>query len=402
MKKTLQTPDKEITILSTEEFPMIAKTFQGLEEVLAEELTSIGASNVQIQRRAVSFTGDKALMYKANLHCRTALRILKPILTFDANDADEVYEQIKKFDWGQLMTVESTFAIDATVFSEEFTHSKYVVYRVKDAIADWFMERYHRRPSVSVTSPQLMFNIHIAGRHCTLSLDSSGESLHKRGYRVAQTEAPINEVLAAGMLLLAGWHGQSDFLDPMCGSGTLLIEAALIALNMPPGIFRPSFAFEKWSDFDKELFDDLYNDDSQERAFEHKIYGSDISGRAIKIAEQNVKSSGLSKYIQLKVAPLEKLEPPFSHCFIVTNPPYGERLPSKDIFDLYASLGSILKHKFSGNTAWIISSNEEALKKIGLKPSKRFQLLNGPLECWFQQYELFAGKRNEYLQKKNA
>jgi len=402
MKKTLQTPDKEITILSTEEFPMIAKTFQGLEEVLAEELTSIGASNVQIQRRAVSFTGDKALMYKANLHCRTALRILKPIFTFNANDADEVYEQIKKFDWGQLMTVESTFAIDATVFSEEFTHSKYVVYRVKDAIADWFMERYHRRPSVSVTSPQLMFNIHIAGRHCTLSLDSSGESLHKRGYRVAQTEAPINEVLAAGMLLLAGWHGQSDFLDPMCGSGTLLIEAALIALNMPPGIFRPSFAFEKWSDFDKELFDELYNDDSQEKTFEHKIYGSDVSARAMKIAEQNVKSSGLSKYIQLKAVPIEKLEPPSSHCFIVTNPPYGERLPSKDIFDLYASLGSILKHKFSGNTAWIISSNEEALKKIGLKPSKRFQLLNGPLECWFQQYELFAGKRNEYLQKKNA
>ncbi|MBP8945096.1 MAG: RNA methyltransferase [Paludibacteraceae bacterium] len=381
---------------------MIAKTFQGLEEVLAEELTSIGASNVQIQRRAVSFTGNKALMYKTNLHCRTALRILKPIFTFDANDADEVYEQIKKFEWSQLMTVENTFAIDATVFSEEFTHSKYVVYRVKDAIADWFMERYHRRPSVSVTSPQLMFNIHIAGRHCTLSLDSSGESLHKRGYRVAQTEAPINEVLAAGMLLLAGWHGQSDFLDPMCGSGTLLIEAALIALNMPPGIFRPSFAFEKWSDFDKELFDELYNDDSQEKTFEHKIYGSDISARAIKIAEQNVKSSGLSKYIQLKIAPLEKLEPPSSHCFIVTNPPYGERLPSKDIFDLYASLGSILKHKFSGNTAWIISSNEEALKKIGLKPSKRFQLLNGPLECWFQQYELFAGKRNEYLQKKNA
>ncbi len=402
MKKSLQTAGKKLNIASVEEFPMIAKTFQGLEEVLAEELTSIGASNVQIQRRAVSFTGNKALMYKTNLHCRTALRILKPIFTFDANDADEVYEQIKKFEWSQLMTVENTFAIDATVFSEEFTHSKYVVYRVKDAIADWFMERYHRRPSVSVTSPQLMFNIHIAGRHCTLSLDSSGESLHKRGYRVAQTEAPINEVLAAGMLLLAGWHGQSDFLDPMCGSGTLLIEAALIALNMPPGIFRPSFAFEKWSDFDKELFDELYNDDSQEKTFEHKIYGSDISARAIKIAEQNVKSSGLSKYIQLKIAPLEKLEPPSSHCFIVTNPPYGERLPSKDIFDLYASLGSILKHKFSGNTAWIISSNEEALKKIGLKPSKRFQLLNGPLECWFQQYELFAGKRNEYLQKKNA
>jgi putative N6-adenine-specific DNA methylase len=402
MKKSLQTADKKLNIASDEKFPMIAKTFQGLEEVLAKELASIGTNNIQIQRRAVSFTGDKALMYKANLHCRTALRILKPIFTFDAKDADEVYEQIKKFDWSQLMTVENTFAIDATVFSEEFKHSKYVVYRVKDAIADWFMERYHRRPSVSVTSPQLMFNIHIAGRCCTLSLDSSGESLHKRGYRVAQTEAPINEVLAAGMLLLAGWHGQSDFIDPMCGSGTLLIEAALIALNIPPGIFRPSFAFEKWSDFDKELFDELYNDDSQEKTFEHKIYGSDVSARAMKIAEQNVKSSGLSKYIQLKAVPIEKLEPPSSHCFIVTNPPYGERLPSKDIFDLYASLGSVLKHKFAGSTAWIISSNEEALKKIGLKPSKRIQLLNGPLECWFQQYELFEGKRNEYLQKKNA
>jgi len=342
------------------------------------------------------------MLYKANLHCRTALRILKPIFSFEADNTDELYKKIKLVEWDALLHVNNTFSIDTTVFSDEFQHSRFVTYRVKDAIVDWFSENFNDRPSVSIEDPDFVFNIHIAGSHCTLSLDSSGESLHKRGYRTGQTKAPLNEVLAAGMLMLAGWKGQSDFLDPMCGSGTLLIEAALIALNIPPGIFRSSFAFEKWPDFDKVLFDDLYNDDSQERLFEHHIFGSDISVSAIKIAQQNVKSSGLSKYISLKVLPLEKLEPPSSDCFIVTNPPYGERLPSKDIFELYANLGSLLKRKFSGCTAWVISSNEEALKKIGLKPSKRYRLMNGPLECWFQQYELFSGKRNDYLQKKNS
>jgi len=402
MKITSGNDNKIRKFFVEKEFPMIAKTFQGLEEVLAEELTELGANNVQIERRAVSFSGDKAMLYKANLHCRTALRILKPIFSFEADDTDELYKKIKSVEWDALLHVNNTFSIDATVFSDEFQHSRFVTYRVKDAIVDWFSENFNDRPSVSVEDPDFVFNIHIAGSHCTLSLDSSGESLHKRGYRTGQTKAPLNEVLAAGMLMLAGWKGQSDFLDPMCGSGTLLIEAALIALNIPPGIFRASFAFEKWPDFDKVLFDDLYNDDSQERLFEHHIFGSDISVSAIKIAQQNVKSSGLSKYISLKVLPLEKLEPPSSDCFIVTNPPYGERLPSKDIFELYANLGSLLKRKFSGCTAWVISSNEEALKKIGLKPSKRYRLMNGPLECWFQQYELFTGKRNDYLQKKNS
>ena len=268
------------------EFEMIAKTFRGLEEVLATELVNIGANNVQLQRRAVSFTGDKALMYKANLCCRTASRILKPIVTFDASNPDEVYDQVKKINWSDYMDVDSTFVIDSTVFSEAFRHSKFVAYRVKDAIADWFMEKFERRPSVRLDGAQIMVNIHIAEQKCTLSLDSSGESLHKRGYRVAQTEAPLNEALAAGMLLMADWKGQSNFVDPMCGSGTLLIEAALIALNIPPGIYRSSFAFEKWKDFDEELFDALYNDDSYERPFNFKIYGSDNSPRAIKIAEQ--------------------------------------------------------------------------------------------------------------------
>ena len=382
------------------EFEMLAKTFRGLEEVLAAELVGIGANNVQIQRRAVSFTGDKALLYKANLCCRTASRILKPILSFDASNPDEVYEQVKNINWSDYMTVDSTFAIDSTVFSEVFRHSKFVAYRVKDAIADWFTERFDHRPSVRIDGPQLMINIHIAEHHCTLSLDSSGESLHKRGYRVAQTEAPINEALAAGMLLMADWKGQSNFVDPMCGSGTLLIEAALIALNIPPGIYRSSFAFEKWSDFDEELFDALYNDDSYERPFNFKIYGSDNSPRAIKIAEQNIKSTGLSKYIELQIMPVQKLEAPAENCMVVTNPPYGERITSDDIYGLYASLGTTLKHKFPGSTAWVISSHEECLDKIGLKPTERIRLLNGSLDCWYCRYDIFAGKRNDFVAKR--
>jgi putative N6-adenine-specific DNA methylase len=383
------------------EFEMIAKTFRGLEEVLATELVNIGANNVQLQRRAVSFTGDKAMMYKANLCCRTASRILKPIVTFDASNPDEVYEQVKKINWTEYMTVDSTFAIDSTVFSEEFRHSKFVAYRVKDAIADWFTEKFDRRPSVRLDSPQIMLNIHISERKCTLSLDSSGESLHKRGYRVAQTEAPINEALAAGMLLMADWHGQSNFLDPMCGSGTLLIEAALIALNIPPGIYRSAFAFEKWSDFDEELFDALYNDDTYERPFDFKIYGSDNSPHAIKIAEQNIKSAGIGKYIELQVMPVQKLEAPAENCLIVTNPPYGERITSDDIYGLYAAFGTTIKHKFTGCTSWVISSHDECLDKIGLKPSERIRLLNGSLDCWYCRYDIFAGKRNDFVANKN-
>lgn len=382
------------------EFQMIAKTFKGLEEVLATELVNLGANNVEIQRRAVSFTGSKELLYRANLHLRTASRVLKPIVTFEAKDADEVYEKIKEMNWGEVMNLETSFSIDSTVFSDEFRHSKYVAYRVKDGIADWFTERYKKRPSVSLTNPDLRINVHISQMRCTISLDSSGDSLHKRGWRVEQTEAPINEALAAGMLLMAGWDGSKNFVDPMCGSGTFLIEAAMIALNIPPGLYRSSFAFERWNDFDEELFDMLYNDDSHERQFTHKIYGSDASLRAIKVAEQNVKSAGLSKYIELQAKAIRLLDTDCSKSLIVTNPPYGERISSADINDLYATIGTFLKHKCAGSTAWIISSHDEYLGKIGLKPARRVRLLNGDLECWFNKYEIFEGKRNEFLKKR--
>lgn len=383
--------------MAFETFEMIAKTMSGLEDVLAEELTGLGANDIQIGRRMVSFTGDKAIMYKANLHCRTALRILKPIFQFKAKNADEVYAEIKKFNWYEILDENNTLAIDSVVFSSIFTHSKFVAYRVKDAIADYFTQRAGKRPSVSISKPDVLINIHIAETICTVSLDSSGESLHKRGYRVAQTDAPLNEVLAAGMILKTGWRGESDFVDPMCGSGTLLIEAAMIAMNIPPGIYRNGFAFERWNDFDQDLFDTLYNDDSNEKEFKYKIYGSDILPKAIAIASENAKSAGVSKYIDLKVLPFQQYQkPPAETGIIVTNPPYGERIKPDDLFGLYDMIGERLKHVFMGYTAWILSYKKECFNKLGLKTSERFELVNGSLECEFRKYELFAGKRDEH------
>ena len=377
------------------EFQMLAKTFKGLEEVLAKELVELGANDVQIERRAVSFTGDKRMLYMANFCLRTASRILVPIAQFKARHTDDIYEKVKQIDWSEYMTTKMTFQIDATVYSDYFRHSQFVTYRVKDAIVDWWMERGGVRPSVKLTNPDLYLNVHIGGDIVTVSLDSSGESLHKRGYRVANTQAPINEALAAGMLLLAGWNGQGDFYDPMCGSGTLLIEAALIARNIAPGIYRKGFAFEKWANFDADLFEDVYSDDSREREFTHKIYGSDAGFYAMQTAMKNVESAGLQRDIevkQIRVQELRLADKDTDGALVMINPPYGERLAQdKDVMNLYKDMGTALKHQFSGATAWIISSNDEALKCIGLRTAKRVRLVNGDLDCWFNQYVLFKG-----------
>ncbi len=388
---------EEGTTRHVEEFSMIAKTMAELEDVLAEELIGLGANNVEIGTRMVSFTGDNALMYKANLHCRTALRILKPIYNFKAETADEVYEAVKQVNWDDYLSLNTTFSIDAVVYSHIFTHSKFVAYKVKDAIADWFAERYDKRPSVSLSNPDVVFNIHVSHNKCTLSLDSSGESLHKRGYRVAQTEAPLSEVLAAGMILKSGWRGETSFLDPMCGSGTLLIEAAMIAMGIPPGIHRKHFAFEKWKDFDEELFSTIYNDDSGARVLKHRIIGSDISPQAIGIAEKNIKNAGLKKYIELSVKPFQQYaEAPDSGGILMTNPPYGERLKVDELEGLYAMIGERLKHVFAGYNAYILSYRKESFDAIGLKHTRRFFLYNGALECEMREYEIFSGKRKEH------
>ncbi len=382
--------------MSEQSFEMIAKTFQGLEETLAQELTSLGADEIQIGRRMVSFCGDKEMMYKANFCLRTAIRILKPIKHFVAKDADAVYEQIKAIHWEDYLDVDKTFAVDAVVFSEEFRHSKFVSYKVKDAIVDYFREIYNKRPSVRINKPDVLLNIHIAETKCTLSLDSSGESLHRRGYRQEAVEAPLNEVLAAGMILMTGWHGECDLIDPMCGSGTIPIEAALIARNIAPGVFRKEFAFEKWIDFDQELFDKIYNDDSQEREFAHKIYGYDNNPKANEIATHNIKAAGVSKDVTLKLQPFQQFEQPEEKTVIITNPPYGERISTNDLLGLYAMIGERLKHAFTGNTAWILSYREECFDQIGLKPAAKIPLFNGALECEFRKYEIFDGKYKEF------
>lgn len=377
------------------EFELIAKTFQGLENVLAKELTDLGANNIQIGRRMVSFTGDKALMYRANFALRTAIRILKPIKHFKAMSADEVYEAVKAIDWLKYLNNETSFAVDSVVFSKEFRHSKFVAYKVKDAIVDFFREKTGSRPNIRVSNPDLQLNIHIAENDCTLSLDSSGESLHRRGYRQEAVEAPLNEVLAAGMILMTGWHGECDLIDPMCGSGTIPIEAALIARNIAPGVFRKQYAFEKWADFDQELFDAIYNDDSAEKEFEHKIYGYDNNRNAVEIATKNVKAAGLTKDIEINLQDFHKFTQPAEKSIIITNPPYGERISTPDLLGLYRMIGERLKHQFQDNEAWILSYREECFEQIGLKPSLKIPLYNGSLECEFRKYQIFSGKYKE-------
>ena len=289
-----------------------------------------------------------------------------------------------------------TFAIDAVVFSDEFRHSKFVSYKVKDAIVDYFRDKTGKRPSVRINNPDVLLNIHIAQTTCTLSLDSSGESLHRRGYRQEAVEAPLNEVLAAGMILMTGWRGECDLIDPMCGSGTIPVEAALIAKNIAPGVFRKGFAFEKWVDFDADMFDEIYNDDSQEREFAHKIYGYDNNPKANEIATHNIKAAGVSKDIVLKLQPFQQFEQPKEKSIIITNPPYGERISTNDLLGLYQMIGERLKHAFVGNEAWVLSYREECFDQIGLKASQKVPLFNGPLECEFRKYEIFDGKYKEF------
>lgn len=383
------------------QFELIAKTFMGLEPVLAKELTQMGADNVEIGRRMVSFTGNKELMYRANFQLHTAIKILKPIKHFKAQSADDVYNRIMEIDWSYYLDNDKTFAVDSVVFSEEFRHSKFVAYKVKDAIVDQFREKTGKRPNISVANPDIRLHIHIAEDKCTLSLDSSGESLHRRGYRQESVEAPLNEVLAAGMILMSGWKGDTDFIDPMCGSGTLLVEAALIARNMAPGLFRKEYAFEKWNDFDKDLFDDIYNDDSQEREFKHKIYGYDIDMKAVNTARLNVKAAGLTSDIIIENADFKDFKQPENKAIMITNPPYGERISTPDLLGTYKMIGETLKKQFKNNEAWVLSYRQECFDQIGLKPSIKIPVYNGSLECELRKYQMFEGRLRDFREEGN-
>lgn len=383
-------------------FKIVAKTFAGLENVLADEIKALGGESVSVERRAVSFMGDQELMYRANFHLRTALKILKPVAEFEVTDRRELYSQAKKVPWTDYLALGKSFAIDSTVQSEMFVNSMYASLKVKDAIADHFREKTGKRPSVHTENPDIRINVYLMGNHCILSLDSSGESLHKRGYRIGQGEAPINEVLAAGMVLLSGWNGQKDFLDPMCGSGTILIEAAMIAKGIPPGMYRKSFGFELWPDFNEVLFADICNGD-YEKEHSGKILGTDISVKDIAIARANIKNASLTKVIDLQVNDFTKLELPFANGIIIMNPPYGERMKQQSIMDLYQSVGNTLKNRYAGFEAWIISSSAEGFMGIGLKPSKKIELFNGSIACSYRSFELFHGthKQSVIIKKGN-
>lgn len=377
-------------------FRMVAKTFGGLEEVLRDELIALGAHNVEIGLRMVEFEGDKEMMYKANLCLRSALRILKPIFTFEASDPDELYDAVREINWEDYLTPDSTFAIDSTVHSNVFRHSKYVTYRVKDGIVDHFNDSVGRRPSIRLVGADLLLNVHISERRVTISLDSSGEPLSKRGYRTEQTQAPINEVLAAGLILKTGWRGDTPFLDPMCGSGTFLIEAALIAANINPGIYRPGFAFEKWPDFDAEIFERLYNDDSGERRPPHPIMGGDIDAEAINITRKNIASARVGEFVDVKWQSIADWKENAEEGVLVTNPPYGERLKPEKIEELYRLIGECLKKNFRGWHAWILGYKPELFDAIRLKSSVRYPILNGALECSFREYVLFSGRYDDF------
>ena len=375
---------------------LVAKTSFGLEEVLAEEIKNLGGTDIKILNRAVSFKGNKELLYRANMNLRTALRILLPIHEFTFNSQELYYKEINKFVWDDFLNADQTLSIDSFVNSDIFSHSGYVTRLTKDAIVDKFRDKYGRRPSVSLDDPDLRINIHISGNHCTVSLDSSGSPLFKRGYRMNNHEAPLNEVLAAGMILLSDWSPDKIFVDPMCGSGTLPIEAALIAKGIPPGIFRDKFGFMGWNDFDNEMFNRI----KSYRAVNLdlvKIFGSDINPVYTRFSKVNAKSAGVADDLKIYTKVFENLEPPSDSGILIINPPYGERLKDDEINQFYSMIGSTLKHKWAGFNVWILSSNMEALKFIGLKPSKKITLFNGQLECRFLKYELYSGSKKQKI-----
>lgn len=374
----------------------IAKTFAGLEEILAQELRDLNIEEVEILNRAVSFKGDLRDLYTANYWCRTAIRILKPIAEFLAADELALYKGIRSIDWSEYLGLEDTFAIDSTLSNSKINHSQYAALKTKDAIADQFVFKFEKRPNVETTKPTLRVSIFIQNDVCTVSLDSSNISLHKRGYRVSAGSAPLNEVLAAGMILLSDWDKKSPFVDPMCGSGTLLIEAALIAMNIPPASYRDFFGFQNFKDFDAELWKEIKIDAlAQLRDIDFKITGTDMAAGMISVAEKNIKSAHLQKDIQLEQVPMQEFTPPEGPGIMLCNPPYGERIKTRDIVDLYRDMGDTMKQKYRGYTVWIISSDIIALKQIGLFPSRKLELYNGPLECRFEKFEIYEGSKKE-------
>ena len=380
-----------------ERFKMVAKTMVNLEEVLAEELRQMGALNVTPITRAVEFEGDMRLLYRANYCCRTALAILKPFAEFEANNEQELYDQVYKIRWEKILDVDCTFMIDSTTSGEIFTHSYYAALKTKDAIVDRFRRNFGKRPSIDTEAPDYKFNLHIRDNHVTLLMNSSGDSLHKRGYRQGVGVAPINEVLAAGLLKLAGWQCDCNFYDPMCGSGTMLIEAAMMANNIPAQYYRQRFGFMRWKEFNLGEWKSVKNEEDRKIGsldFEGEIWGNDIDEQVIQQCEKNLEYTKLHHDVMLHIGDFADQEPPEGKTLIVTNPPYGERIKVEDLNALYEKLGDTFKQKYGKDCdVWLITSDFEAMKHIGLHPSAKIPVQNGALDCRFLHFELYDGSK---------
>jgi putative N6-adenine-specific DNA methylase len=375
---------------------LIAKTLYGLENVLAEELKSLGAGDVNPVNRAVTFNGNKELLYRVNYCARTALSVLMHVADFRIRTKDDLYKGGLKVEWDRFMDADDTFSIAPVVNSLHFDHTGYAGLLLKDAVADYFRKKYGRRPSVNRDDPSLLVNLHISNDLVTISADSSVIPLFKRGYRQAQAVAPLNEVLAAGILHLSGWNASTSLTDPMCGSGTITIEAGLIACKIPPGRFRTYFGFQKWKDFDEELFTAIRNDcDSHIRSSPVRIYGSDISEQAVSQSKLNLSKAGLTDAVSIELSDFRNLKCIDNQGFVFLNPPYGQRIKTEEIDALYSMIGTTLKHNFTGNTVWLITSNMESLKHVGLKPKEKYTLFNGALECLLLKYEMYQGSKKK-------
>ena len=381
-----------------EKFYIVAKTLQGLEEILAQEIRGLGVQDIEILNRAVRFKGGLRDLYAANYRLRTALKVLVEVETFSARNDFELYQGIQKIDWVRFMDPGMSLAVECVLFSDHFSHSQFIAQRTKDAVVDQFRDRLHKRPSVDRENPDLRISIHIQETRVNVLLDSSGASLHRRGYRAQLHQAPVNEVLAAGLLLMAGWNGQGNLVDPMCGSGTFLIEGAMIAMNIQPGTFRPNFGFEKWKNFDQDLFTDVADQIEQNTGFSHRIVGSDKAVSSLQLARESLHRTFLDKKVELVHMPIEKFIPPENGGMMITNPPYDERLRVENINNLYRLIGDRMKQHYKGYQVWIFSGNPDAMKSIGLHPARRIPMLNGSIECTFRKYDMYEGSKKAKYQ----
>jgi len=369
-----------------------ATVARGLEEIAAQELTELGAKKVTPKFTGVEFQGNQKLLYQINLWSRSIFRVLVPLLKFPCQNTKQLYQGVQQIDWENYLSPEETFAVHCTGKNEQLNHTHFSALQVKNAIADQQMDYFGERSNVDLEFPDLILNLHIEKTHAILSLDSTGESLHRRGYRPAMGTAPLKETFASALLAMTDWEPNLPLLDPMCGSGTFPIEAGLNALKIAPGLFRKTFAFEKWSDFNQELWEQLKAEARQQQLVQLPagIYGRDRAWDMLEQAQVNVENAGLDNHLDLSCTELSDLAPPSDQGIIICNPPYGKRLGEvKALGSLYKELGDIFKQRFKGWTAYVLSGNKELTKQIGLRTSKRIPVYNGSLPCTLLRYELF-------------